>query len=1027
MQSSHSLPRNPLAKLIAQRLRAAKERLAKELFVHKTDLSVFAAKLGPLPSDPAAAPNLDYEEVAAGDVFGPPGGGWMQRWFKLAISKAEPHEVGRRVLFWECQGETTVYIDGRPWAGLDVAHDYCPLPDGECTLYLDTGTYQTGIWANKPGISKHTGCVFEAASIRLRNKEAWDVYHDFAVLVDLLLLELSDRDFDPPRGPGFTEPLPPLPARVRRLLYDLDKVVDWLDRREYGAAGTLLKRIYEKNNGRSGDGKAGLLGHAHIDLVWLWPEVVTYHKGVHTFANTLRLLDAYPEFVFNQSSPFLYKKLEAISPQLMEEVRRQIAKGRWEVTGGFTVEADVTVPTGEALARSLLFGQQAFYELQGRHSRLVWIPDVFGYSASLPKIMRQGGIEFFYTTKMTWSAVTRFPYTTFNWRGDDGSEVLTHLCSIGYNGSVNLSEIRLAVERNYQSHLAEETLLPTGYGDGGGGVTEEMLERARRITSLAGVPESRWVAAEAFFDGLADPEEPYPIYEGELYLEYHRAVTTTQSETKRLNRKAEKALFAWEAMRTLTGGAPLTAEQWDRVLLTHFHDAIPGSSIGLVYEELETDLRKTIEAAHEAVLAEAPRGDEAALFNPLPVSVTKVVDTYGNGALAAALKEAGFEGQSVVAPDGNSAQVFLLTAAPGSVATTASGLISKTAARPVETGRFSLQNGIVDVRFDKDGNLEFLSVYDTDLGVTRAGLVTFADQPAKFDAWDVDRGTLALGTDAGPADEVVVAEEGPLRGIIQTTHKVGKASFVKTRYILEAGSDMLDIELEVDWRETHVLLKHHFATRHHQGQARFGTPFGSVVRSRVRGHEDVEAQWEMSAQRWLALTDAGGQDGIAWITEAKYGVSCHDGNVGLSLLRASTEPDEQADRGRHTIRYAVGRYQSRTGEIGPSTALAAETRYSPLFALENASAARGPVEVVAADSLVPTSPKPSEGGTGFVMRLWEASGLSGTATLAPADGILVYESDILESKGRQLRVDDNGLLRLKYAPYELISLLFERS
>ncbi len=1027
MHSPHSLPRNPLAKLVPQRLRAAKERLAEQLFVHKSDLSVFGARVGALPSDPVAAPHLEYEEVVPGETFGPPAGGWMQRWFKLAVSKPDPQEAGHRVLFWDCQGETTVYIDGQPWAGLDVAHDYCPLPDKECTLYLDTGTYQTGIWSNKPPISKNIGCRFESASLRLRNREIWSLYHDFSVLVDLLLLDLGDRDFQPPGGPGVTEPLPPVPPRVRRLLYDLDEVVDCLDSEDYEAAAALLKVIYKRNKGRSGDGKASLLGHAHIDLVWLWPEVATYHKGVHTFANTLRLLDAYPEFVFSQSSPFLYKKLEAISPVLMDEVRKQISKGRWEVTGGFTVEADVTVPAGEALARSLLFGQQSFYELQGRHSRLVWIPDVFGYSASLPKIMSQGGIEFFYTTKMTWSAVTRFPYTTFWWRGDDGSQILTHLCSIGYNGSVDLGEVRFAVERNYQSHLAEDTLLPTGYGDGGGGVTEEMIERARRITSLAGMPETRWSAAEAFFDGLAEHNNSYPAYEGELYLEYHRAVTTTQSQTKRLNREAEKALFAWEAMRALNGGAPLTAKEWDRVLLTHFHDAIPGSSIGLVYDELETGLQTTIEAAGEAVGAEAPQGSEAGLFNSLPVPITRIIDTYGNGALATSLRDAGFEDQLVSNTDGTETRVFLVTAAPTAVATSGSGLLTREDVRSVETGQFFLRNGIVDARIDRDGAIEALSVYDRDLGIIGAGLVTYADRPAKFDAWDVDRGTLALGSDVGAADEVSVVEKGPLRGVIEATHKVGKASFVKTRYTLEAGSQMLDIELEVDWRETHVLLKHHFATKHHRARTRFGTPFGSLLRSQIRGHEDVEAQWEVPAHRWFAVTDDGGEDGIAWITEAKYGVSCHGGNVGLSLLRSSTQPDEQADRGTHTIRYAVGRYRSRTGPVAQSTALAAETHYARLYALEGVSSARGPVALVAPDSLVPTSPKPREDGKGFVMRLWEASGLSGTATLAPEEGLEAYKSDILETKENKLVTDDDGLISIDYAPYQLISLLFERS
>ena len=298
-------------------------------------------------------------------------------------------------------------------------------------------------------------------------------------------------------------------------------------------------------------------------MVWLWPETATRHKNVHSFATQLRLLEAYPEMVFAHSTPAVYRAVQEDAPALVPQIKRHLAAGRWELMGGFEVEPDVNLPAGEALARSAIYGNRFIAGFTGKPSDVCWIPDVFGYSNCLPQILRLAGITRFYTTKMTWSQVTRFPYNSFVWRGSDGvSEVTTHLATIGYNGQVALAENRDALRRHRQLDVHDALLIGTGLGDGGGGPSEMVAERARRFGNLAGTPRHGWQSSAAFFDDLDAVRDQLPVYQGELYMEAHRGVLTSQAEYKRLYRACESALLAHEALRAVDGAPPLGEAAW---------------------------------------------------------------------------------------------------------------------------------------------------------------------------------------------------------------------------------------------------------------------------------------------------------------------------------------------------------------------------------------------------------------------------------------------------------------------------------
>ena len=1025
------LSHHPLPQIVPQRAENALQRMRSRLWTVQPPLEVEGSETTEAFRGAREAEKLAYVPVRTGETFGPVGGGWAQRWFRLRVPQAGPGEAGKRVLFWHCQGETTAYRDGTPWAGLDIAHEYCALPDDACLLYLDCGTYQTGIWRIGQPINPLTGARFDRAYVAVRNPDGWDAFHDFEVLVLLMRHLMTQQGIVTAGSSGFNPPLDSASPLLRRLLFRLNGICDLYDQGDLEGVRHALDESYGEFPAGPFQGKVSLVGYAHIDLVWLWPESVTYRKGIHTFASMLRLQERYPEMRFSQSGPALYRGVAERAPELYGEVERRVREGVWEAVGAAEVEPDVNLPSGEALARSLLHGQRGFVDISGRRSPCLWLPDVFGYPACLPQILSQAGVKYFFTTKLTWSAVTRFPYSSFRWRSPDGRSVLTHLAAVGYNELVEPRSLVNAVHGSRQTGACEEVLLPMGYGDGGGGVTEEMLERALRLGNLAGLPRVSWSTAEDFFRRLEAHGAELPEYEGELYLEYHRGTYTTQSEFKRLYRAAERGLFATEAALALHGGGALPAERWHRLLYCQFHDAIPGSSIGLVYKELSRDLREAVDAEGKALAEILSRngGRTAGVFNPLAIARTVVVDVAAGPhlealrGLGAALQEtdAGFLAQLSVPGFGS----WPLGAADGAHA-------SCTAARDAghaawEVSDRVLDNGALRVCFDAEGRIASMGAGGR--AVAGCGrFVLYPDYPANYDAWDIDRHTLELGREAAGPGTLRVVEAGPLRAALEGSCALGDASRLTVRYLLEAGSANLLLEVTVDWKEEHRLLKFILDSACAGRFTRAGTPYGSVMRDRVPGMEREEAQWEIPAQRWLAAMDDSCSRGTAFLTEAKYGFSVRDRAVGLSLLRSPTNPDPQADRGIHRMRFAVGEYVAAAGAGAGrlSTPAEAESMFSVLPLCMTGEAARVPFRLGPLGSLVPSSVKPLENGKGYLIRFHETAGMEGSVEIAfdgdPAD---VSLGNLLEDRLSELPRPAAGRRRLDYGRYSILTVMVE--
>lgn len=939
-------------------------------------------------------------------------------WFRLTWN---PERGGpRRWLRWRDQGEATLYVGGKAHYGFDVAHPYAPLPRGVSEVWIDAICCQSAIWHPAASGLDPRGSRCDGAERVARDEAAWAAYHDLLVLHEVALHGLARID---PEGaaavdrPGRRPPLTAAPAALRRLLRQLDDALDAYDCHGLAALRAALGAIYRDRRTSPGELRATMIGHAHIDLVWLWPEHVGESKAVHTFATVDRLMEAYPEFRFTYSQPASYRAVERRNPELMRRVAHRMRSGRWEATGAAWVEADTLLPCGEALLRGFQLGQADFARRNGRPSRVLWLPDAFGYAACLPQLLRMAGATGFFTNKITWSRIGGFPHSSFVWRAPDGSEVLAHVSHEArqfYNGQATVRELIDGAEAYRQADVHDAFLVPTGFGDGGGGPTEEMCERVRRLANLAPAPRASWGGVESYFASLEPVRAQLPVWDGEIYLEYHRGTYTTHGRLKSRYRAAERALCTHEAARCASGAGPLDPEPWRRLVLAQFHDALPGSSVNEVCAELEEELGQLARAqdvAAQAIL----RGRSTVggrLFNPLPVPASGLV------------RRAGRWHRAILPP--------LSAVAPGEV--------KLEPVAPVRVGAAGLDNGLVCAAFDAFGELRSLRVRGEAVALAEpaAQLWMYPDKPHAFDAWDLDRHVLDLGSRVRTRVRWERRGDGTGAGELACEHAVGRASRVRVTYRLEAGASVLRIRYEVDWHDPQTLLKAVFPTCYRGRMARFGGPFGSVLRAQVRGRPEDEAQWEVPASRWALVADDGEREGLMVVTEARYGFACRSGVLDVSLLRSALVTGENrkfqralpsalrehrgprfSDLGPQTIELALGRFDGAASRA-EMPAMLAETLFAPPVPCRGPARSAGLLGLEGGESLVPAWAKPLAQER-WLLRCHETMGRRGSTVVRLAPDWRVRRADADEKPvGPPVKA-------VGFAPYEIVSLVVERA
>lgn len=1005
-------PESPLQQLIPERLADALRRLPGMVW-KPTGLPVNVTATVPdrQVTDWGAARRMAYGPVAERPHFW--GKGFDCRWWKLKLPLRT--SGGPLWLRWMDQAEATLHLEGVPYFGFDPGHQECLLPQGmPRELFIQSICCRTGIWVpgDNPPLDA-AGSRFDGVEVLQRDEGAWQAWNDLQVLMDLLREEFflyhpTAREF-----PHFTGPRPPcdrVSPLFRKLLGRVEQALHALDKEGPAALHRELGPVFEEFPASPDQIEAILTGHAHLDLVWMWPERIGEVKAVHSFANVLRLMDRYPEFRFGYSQPASYEAVARRAPRLLDEVRARVAEERWEATGMLYVESDTQLPCGEALARSFVLGQEGYRQLRadGSPSEVLWLPDVFGYSGCLPQLIRAAGGKSFFTTKISWNTISRFPYNSFVWRGFDGSTVVAHVgVHKDYNGTATVGELREAALQQRQAAVHPEVLIPTGYGDGGGGPSDEMCERVRRLRSLAGLPRTQWGGIEPFFARLRARERELPVYAGELYLEGHRGVQTTHGDLKDAFRAAERGLQTWEAVRCATAGGPLPEQPWKRLVFAQFHDHIPGSSIHEVYAEGLPELRAVARDARAAAAQElGAKGGANALFNPLAV-------------------------EREVMHGGERVRLEPLSGTP--VAD-----LRRVRFEPVRAARRTLSNGRLRAEFTTSGEIAALVIDGTPLALTGPANAfhVLPDHPSQFPAWNVERWNWANPYAVSPKARLLharVGEDGV--GEVAFERALPETSRAIVRYRLEPRAATLGIVYEIDWQECGRLLKVAFPTAYRGREARYGAPFGSTLRPQMPGKAADEAQFENPASRWAAVGDDTWDDGLQLVTEAKYGFGAQSGLLHLSLLRSALitpEPNPRSlhrcpdspshsDIGRHLIRAAIGRHRADSPRH-EQPAVLADTLFTPPVPYAGPACSTPFHGLEGGESLHVAWAKPAAGG--LVLRLNETLGRRGRACLRLAPGWQATAVDLLDRPSGGPSIGPGG--ELSFAPYALISLHLTR-
>ena len=880
-----------------------------------------------------------------------------------------------------------------------------------------------------------------------RVEQAFDVNHRMLVLqekavpgetFEIVLNGYSASKIGDPKKPYLTVTLDDVNYELTQLIYDIDvpyqaailqrdgerdrevtletmaRAIDMLDiRRMHSpecdasikAAREYLKtEYYDKRRDLIPEAIAESVGHTHIDVAWKWDLYQTRHKAVRSFSTVLKLMEQYPEYKFMSSQAVLYQFVKEDEPELYERIRERVKEGRWEAEGGMWVEADCNVTSGESLVRQFLHGQEFFTRKFGKPSRTLWLPDVFGYSAALPQILKLSGIDYFMTTKISWSEFNRTPYDTFMWKGIDGSEVLTHFSPsreygdsnfmdlnhyTTYNTMLKPSQVAGGWQRYQQKGLDNRYLVCYGYGDGGGGTTDWMVENARRMeVPLPQTPVVRQQHGRPFFEGLEarvkdDPR--LPKWSGELYLEYHRGTYTAMARNKRSNRKIELKLRdveLWCSRAAREAGMEYPAEAlhkiWEDVLTLQFHDILPGSSIKKVYDDsqemyasmfaqLDEIENKAIEA-----LSKGTAGDVIA-YNSLsherddiiwfdaPEGTTAIRDAAGNRYPVQFV-----EGKAVA---------FVKHMKP----------MTETpywfTCMPVDEADMCADEKQFETRFfsgEFGRDMRIVSLIDKRSGrqIVKEGqalnrIVCYENKPQAHDAWDISIFYSRRNWEVNDLKSVEVVSRGPVMTVLRAKYAY-MSSTIEQDIILYQDVDRIDFKTTVDWKEQQYLLKAHFPVDVFYNEATFDIQYGNIKRATHKNTSWDAARFEVCAHKWVDVSEDG--FGVALMNDCKYGHSIDEDSVALTLLKSSVDPNPEADQEVHHFTYSLAPHNGGWREANvPEKAY--RLNVPALIAKgEGQAAVQQPFAAVNKENVQIEAVKQALSGEGTVIRVYENFG-----------------------------------------------------
>ncbi len=993
---------------IEEKIRQTLQNLQDRIVTEQTDIPSFSVARCPYKTENRPADDLSWETFSRGDYLKL--GGDAHAWLTFEADVPKPGDDERIVLSfttgitgWDaCNPQGMLFLDGDTTCAqaFDVNHtsyEFQSFGHKTIAVYFYAGA--------------EAGSFPLAFSLRRENTSVTKLWYDLYVPFDAL------------------QNLKPDSFAYTRILNALDTATLALDFRGGRDAAFyesvkkaddfLQTEFYGKLCGKDALGEISFIGHTHIDVAWLWTLAQTAEKAQRSFATETRLLEKFPDYVFMSSQPQLYAYVKQNDPVLFEKIKQFVREGRWEPEGAMWLESDTNLVSGESLVRQILYGKKFMKEEFGADNHILWLPDVFGYSAALPQILKKCGVDTFFTTKISWCETDKFPHDTFTWQGLDGSEVFAVLS----NCYVNRLEPRLLntfLDWHVDKKYTDTSLVTFGFGDGGGGPTERMVENFGRLKAgLPGLPKISMVPVDKAlasirrqFDESVEKLRFEPKWSGELYLEMHRGTYTTQANNKKNNRRAEFLYQNAEAAcltASLLAAFPYPAEKleqnWHTLLKNQFHDIIPGSSIKEVYQvssaeyaALTADGNGMIDGALDAIAPRIRSRGGLLVYNPLSFPFSGVIKTPDGKAVVSDIPAHGY---AVAKPQ-----------------------------QPENTVTVSdrvLENEFLRVTFDE--HYHIISLYDKEnrreviqSGQSANVFTVYEDYPREYDAWEITEYYKQKKWIADDVSAVSTERDALSAGIRIERHY---ANSVFTQVIrLTTGSRRLDFETTLDWHEEHVLLKTVFPFAVRSEEASYEIQYGHIRRPTHRNTSWDQARFEVCAHKWADLSED--DYGVALLNDCKYGYSTEENVMTLSLLKAPTYPDPTADRGVTTCTYSL---LPHAGDLARSEVVCEGYRLNnppiarPLAASETGDLpGRFSLVSVDSDSVMIDTVKRAEDGNGFVVRLYEAHNRHETVTLTfgvPVTRVSV--TDMLENGGEALPVA-NGAVSLGIAPFEVVTL-----
>ncbi len=968
-------------------------------------------------------------------------------WFKHSFT-VPARFAGKTVLYelqpfpdagWQgTNPQIIIFSDGKILQGMDSNHTNVKLLD--CAKGGESYNF---------AINAHTDAFAYRGKVQMRAK---------LKVIDTLVLRLI-FDLQTPLEVSRLYDADDLP-RID-IIKTLDKAVNELDfnAREYAtfaascekALAILETELYGKDNSEV---TAHCIGHTHIDVAWLWRLRQTRDKAGRSFATVLKFMEEYPEYKFMSPQAQLYDYVKQDYPQVYEGIKQRIKEGRWEAEGSMWVESDTNVVSGESLVRQFLFGKRFFKQEFGVENKIMWLPDVFGYSAALPQIMKRAGIDFFMTTKISWNEYNKVPYDTFNWKGIDGTGVLSHFIpatgntnendsfQTTYNAFLNPAIISGGWKRYSQKDLNRDILISYGHGDGGGGPTKEMLEYGKRMErGIPGCPRVKQNFSIDFFKKLEQDvkeNDRLPEWAGELYLEFHRGTLTAQARNKRYNRKSELLYHDMETLGALaqqlcgeTYPTEHINEGWKIILLNQFHDIIPGSSIEAVYEDSKEQYEKLAQEGtalrdglmQKIACAVASTQDALVVFNTFGQKRSDVVITDMPAKAEFAILDADgnalpwqktYDGKlAFFAKDVPAKGYKLFRLAQGTA--DSAGLDAKTS---------RVENDFFVAEFDGQMHISKLLHKASGRTVAPEGevlgkLLAFQDKPYHHDAWDIkvyyDRKHEVI--DDVSAAEIV--ENGPVRTVLKVLRKFYEST-VEQYYIFYQALDRIDVDYKADWKERDILLKADYPVDVNTTRATFDIQFGNYERATHNNTLWEYAQFEACGHKWTDLSD--NSFGLSVLNDCKYGNTVKQGRIQPSLLRCATQPNPSQDREMHHFTYSL---YPHTGHVsGSNVVWHGYSLNLPLLCTQAQKAEGKLAEAYSlvsccADNVVIETVKKAEDSDAIIIRAYETWNKKTACCFTFADAPkAACECNLMEEDEGAIAVNGNEI-SLKFRPFEI--------